>query len=204
MPTSSRYLLGIMKMCSLCGVAPALCPAWPTRSGSQPLILGITESPNRRIAEALILTESRIARRCRAIRRDSDNPGDADSGPPLPGCCWRRRCASSSRCATAAHVLDGSQRRRRHLDKLTLCDAAIMISEPAFAQMTTRPRPLPAPAWRHVRGGGGPNSAKTLLAQRRLAAWHRRCPLPCTLLKLCILLFSRASRPGQAVRANIE
>ena len=40
------------------------------------------ESPNRRIAEALILTESRIARRCRAIRCDWTNPGP---GTPVGG-----------------------------------------------------------------------------------------------------------------------
>ena len=54
------------------------------------MMLGITESPNRRIVEALILTELRIARRCRAIRRDSDNPGQdlrlagAFGGRPTP------------------------------------------------------------------------------------------------------------------------
>ena len=60
----------------------------------RPLILEITESPNRRIAEALILTESRIARRCRAIRRDSTNPG---SRPPEP--------QRLHPCAAASHAL---------------------------------------------------------------------------------------------------
>ena len=72
-PTSSRCLLGIMKMCSLCrlcGVAPALRPARPgpvRLTPADPRNYRIAESPNRRGAH---LTESRIARRCRAIRRN--------------------------------------------------------------------------------------------------------------------------------------
>ena len=68
MPTSSRCLFGIMKMCSLCrlcGIALALCPAWAGQVRLTPF-----DPRNYRIAEALILIESRIARRCRAIRRD--------------------------------------------------------------------------------------------------------------------------------------
>ena len=54
MPTSSRGLLGIMKMCSLCrlcGVDRALCPAWPGQvrlTPSDPRNYRIAESPNRR------------------------------------------------------------------------------------------------------------------------------------------------------------
>ena len=62
MPTSSRCLLGIMKMCSLCRlccVAPALCPA------SDPRNYRIAESPNRRGAHF-----DRIANR-EALPRDS-------------------------------------------------------------------------------------------------------------------------------------
>ena len=53
MPTSSRCLLGIMKMCSLCrlcGVAPALCPAWPGQ-----VRLTTCDPRNYRIAESTIL-----------------------------------------------------------------------------------------------------------------------------------------------------
>ena len=46
---------------------------------ARPLILGITESPNRRIAEALILTESRIARRDSA-RFDQPLPAEHGRG----------------------------------------------------------------------------------------------------------------------------
>ena len=85
MLTSSRCFLGIMKMCSLpvcrlCGVAPALCLAWPgpvRLTPSDPRHYQIAESP------ALVLTESRIARRCHAIRRDSTNPG---GGMPSRAC----------------------------------------------------------------------------------------------------------------------
>ena len=62
-------------LCRLCCVAPALCPAWPgpvRLTPSNPRNRRIAELPNRR---GVILTESRIARRCRTIRRDSDNPG---------------------------------------------------------------------------------------------------------------------------------
>ena len=51
MLTSSRGLLEIMKMCRLCGVAPALCPAWPgpvRLTPSNPMNYRIAESPNRR------------------------------------------------------------------------------------------------------------------------------------------------------------
>ena len=64
MLTSSRCLLGMMKMCSLCCVAPALCQAcqWPIPA---PLSLGITKSaPNSQMAEELIWTQLQIARRC--------------------------------------------------------------------------------------------------------------------------------------------
>ena len=64
MQTSSRCLFGIVK-CRLCWVAPALCPA------SDPRNYPIAISPTCRGAH---LTESRIARRCCAIRRDSTNP----------------------------------------------------------------------------------------------------------------------------------
>ena len=71
MPTSSRCLLAIMKMCSLCllcGVALALCPAWPgpvRLTTADPRNYGIAESPNRRVAHF-----DRIANR-QALPRDS-------------------------------------------------------------------------------------------------------------------------------------
>ena len=55
----------------LCGVLSGVArPGQPDT-----LSLGITESQNRRIVEARILPIRRIARRVRAIRRDSINPG---------------------------------------------------------------------------------------------------------------------------------
>ena len=71
MPTSSRGLLGIMKMCSLCrlcGVARALCPARPgpaRLTPSDPRNHRIAESPNRQGAHS-----DRIANR-EALQRDS-------------------------------------------------------------------------------------------------------------------------------------
>ena len=56
MPTSSRCLLVIMKMCSLC----RLCC--------------VAQAPAFRPGPIMTRTESRIARRCRAIRHDSTNP----------------------------------------------------------------------------------------------------------------------------------
>ena len=80
MPTSSRCLLGIMKMCSLCrlcGVAPALCPAWPgpvRLTPSNPRNHRIAESPNRRGAHF-----DRITNR-EALPRDSARFGQPWSG----------------------------------------------------------------------------------------------------------------------------
>ena len=93
MPTSSRCLLGIMKMCSLCRlccivIAPALCPAWPgpvRLTPSDPRNYLIAESPNRQGAHF-----DEIANR-EALPRDSaqfDQPccqgcSQRPSQPPL-------------------------------------------------------------------------------------------------------------------------
>ena len=71
MPMSSRCLLEIMKMCSLCRlccVAQALCPAWPGQvrlTPADPRNYQIAESPNSRGAHF-----DRIANR-EALPRDS-------------------------------------------------------------------------------------------------------------------------------------
>ena len=73
-----RCCFEMCSLCLLCCVAPALCPAQPgpvRLTPSNPRNYQIAKMPICQIAEALILTESRNARRCRVIQRDSDNPG---------------------------------------------------------------------------------------------------------------------------------
>jgi hypothetical protein len=87
----------VKPMCHLCRVAPALCAAWP---------------PNCRIAEARVLPNPLIARRVRAIRRDSTNAGGNGFLCPSPvdgterG---RRRAKEREPCC----ALDGTYSRTR-------------------------------------------------------------------------------------------
>jgi hypothetical protein len=80
MPTSSRCLLGIMKMCSR--ITPALCAAWPGPVRSKPLILRnyrIAESPNRRGAH-FAESSSREARPRDSARFDQPWGGEPKEG----------------------------------------------------------------------------------------------------------------------------
>ena len=76
-------------LCCLCGVAPALCPAWPgpvRSTPSNPRNRRIAESPNRRGAHF-----DRIANR-EALPRDS-----ARFGQP-----WWQRCCCACGCSAAS------------------------------------------------------------------------------------------------------
>ena len=142
MPTSSRCLFGIMKMCSLCrlcGIALALCLAWagPVRlTPSDPRNYRIAESPNRRGAnfdrianrEALLRDSARFGQPCTRRRRRWPARAALGSDPQtsiLGGLGAFRASRSVGKRPGRWHQRrgEGLYGAQRALDRVWICDA---------------------------------------------------------------------------------
>ena len=120
MPTSSRCLLGIMKMCSLCrlcGVALALCQSSDPRNNR------IAQSPNRlgahfdRIAnrEALPRDWARFRQPWRAGQSPAAGPALAAGPERLKEGCTRRHSVRERQPALLSSPLEEEPRAAQHL-----------------------------------------------------------------------------------------